>query len=106
MNHQPVDVLVEARKLFPVFSRVGAFQQPAHFNGSVHRRRVVGIEVDMLYMSNMRRGGKAPLRHAGHRTKRRHFAPMEAEIVAGEEVRRLGAGKQTHAPFTRRAASE
>jgi hypothetical protein len=41
---------------------------------------------------------KAPLRYAGHRPKRRHFAPVSprSSLVNGAG---LGAGEQTHAPI-------
>src|SRR4030095_9284831 len=96
VNHQPVDILVESRKLFPSFSRVPASQQSADFNRGVNRVGVVGVEVDVLDVSYMRRSGKTPLRHTGHRPKRRHFAPVTTEIVAGEQMRWLGAGEQPH----------
>ena len=94
-----MNVLVEAGKLFPVFANVRAFQESADFNGGVHRRGIVGIEVNMLYVSYMRRSRKAPFWDAGHRPKRRHFAPVKTEIVAGEQMRRLGAGEQPHVPI-------
>src|SRR5262245_5244814 len=98
MNHQAVDVLVEARKLLPVLACVRALQQSADFNRSVYRGGFVGTEVDVLDVANMRWSGKAPFRHAGYRSEGGHFAPVKTEVIAGEQMRRLGAGKQANVP--------
>src|SRR5262245_46709527 len=98
MNHQAVDVLVEARKLLPVLARVRTLQESADFNRSVYRSGFVGIEIDVLDVANMRRRGKAPFRDARYRPKGGYFAPVKTEIVAGEQMRRLGAGEQADVP--------
>src|SRR5262249_36080388 len=98
MNHQAVDVLVEARKLLPELACVRTLQETADFNRRVYCGGFVGGEVDVLYVANIRRGGKAPVWHAGYRPKGGYFAPVKTEIVAGEQMRRLGAGEQADVP--------
>jgi hypothetical protein len=55
-----MNVFVEAWKFLPVLSTVGAAEQSADFNRSVKGRGVLWIEIDVLYVANVRRGRKAP----------------------------------------------
>src|SRR5262249_42939200 len=98
MNHQAVDVLVEARKLLPEVACVRTLQESADFNRRVYCGGFVGVEVDVLDVANMRRSGKGSFLDAWYRPKGGYFAPVKTEIVAGEQMRRLGAGEQADVP--------
>src|SRR6185436_17020080 len=92
-----MNVFIEARKFLPAVSIVGATEQSADFNRSVNGRGVIWIEIDVLYVADVRRGRKAPFGNTRDRTKRRYVLPVEPEIISHKQMRRFGTGEHAHA---------
>src|SRR5262249_7265052 len=71
-------------------------QQATLLDTNKHRIRVIWVERNVLGMGDVWRRRESPPRHI-HRSQGWEFGPAASEIIAGEQVRRLRAGKNAHA---------
>src|SRR4029078_8990520 len=92
-----MNVFIETRKFLPAVSTIGATEQSADFNRSINGSGVLWIEIDVLYVADVRWGRKDPFGNTRDRTKRRYFLPVEPEIISRKQMRRFGTGEHAHA---------
>jgi hypothetical protein len=91
------DVVDGRWELTEAFAAVVADVQAALLDAGEDGLRVADAEVDVLEVSDMRRGREAPVVRAGDFLHGLHLAPDCAQVIAEEQVHRLRAREEANA---------